>query len=316
MNDPRAPASTLLLKKVLLDLYAKSGHDKVLSSTAYSDNDKNTKSIRAPNMSFLGDTTPDKFYGSITNADIADGLIPRLQIVEYTGDRTPRNRNAGHAPPPQLSSRFADVVMMALTMGNNHACAPVQYDVEGLGMLDAFDEECDAHMRGNPHSGEVQLWNRAHLKALKMAALLAVGCNPHAPIITGPIAQWAIEFTRTGTMRIVNRFHAGDVGTGDDKLMAELRRMVREYYELTEKQLKGYRVPLAWCQQKVVPYGYLIVRATRIAAFYNHRLGATAALRNTLETALQAEVLTRLTPNLCEQHFNTRQALYARGQAW
>src|SRR5690606_9115654 len=43
LNDPRAPAAVIMLKRVLLDLYSKSGWNNVLRSTAYSDSEKNTK---------------------------------------------------------------------------------------------------------------------------------------------------------------------------------------------------------------------------------------------------------------------------------
>src|SRR5690606_21901645 len=45
--DPRANSAQVMLRKVLLDLYNKSGWNKVLRSSVYSDTSKNTKLIRS-----------------------------------------------------------------------------------------------------------------------------------------------------------------------------------------------------------------------------------------------------------------------------
>jgi hypothetical protein len=316
LNDPRAPAAVVMLKRVLLDLYAKSGWNNMLRSTAYSDTDKNTKTIHAPNVSFVGDTTPETFYDSLSNADIADGLIPRLQIVEYRGSRPRRNRNAGHAPDAALAAKLGDLVALALTMANNNACAGVQIAPEALTLLDAFDEQCDDHMRAAFSTGEKQLWNRAHLKALKLAGLLAVGVNPHAPNVTPELAQWAIEFTSRGTDAVLSRFERGDVGNGDAKQMSELRRIVGDYFQYDAATLKKYKAKPEHQKGGVVSYSYLIVRATQLACFYKDRRGAAGALKATLDVLVQSEVLQQVPPLQAKQKFGASAALFYRGEQW
>jgi hypothetical protein len=316
LNDPRAPAAVVMLKRVLLDLYAKSGWNNVLRSTAYSDSEKNTKTIHAPNVSFLGDTTPETFYDSIGSADIADGLIPRLQIIEYTGKRPKRNKAAGQPPPPGLVSRFADLAALALTTANNNACANVQTAPDALEALDAFDEECDAHMNGTGHAVEVQLWNRAHLKALKLGALLAVGCNPHNPMVTLELAHWAIAFTRRSTEAIVQRFNVGDVGNGEAKQMVDLRRAIEEYMRADFSDVRSYKVKKEVHAAKLVPYSYLLIRAARMAAFYKDRRGTARALRETLEQCVLSEQLGAVSVQEATAKFGIRQALYFVGGSW
>lgn len=310
LNDPRANSATIMLKKVLLDLFAKSGWNKVLRSTAYSDQEKNTKSIHAPNVTILGDATPETFYDAISSADIADGLIPRFHIIEYTGKRPKRNRNAGHPPDAQLLAQFKDLVVQAVTMQQNRTCAPVQLMPDAQAMLDAYDEECDDHMRSSTNTGETQLWNRAHLKALKMAALLAVGCDPKNPVITAELAQWAIAFTNKGTRTILDRFESGDVGSGELKQESELRRVVREYFGYTRTQLHQYRLDADWQTAGVIPYSYFLLRLQRVAAFYKDRNGAARALRAALETAVAQEMLSLVPAGEAKAKFGTSQALY------
>lgn len=316
LNDPRAPAAVVMLKRVLLDLYAKSGWSNVLRSTAYSDSDKNTKTIHAPNVSFVGDTTPETFYDSLSNSDIADGLIPRLQIVEYRGTRPRRNRSAGHQPPPDMVGKLGDLVALALTMANNNSCAGVQIAPDALALLDGFDEFCDDHMRAAFSTGEKQLWNRAHLKALKLAGLLAVGCNPHAPSVTAELAQWAIDFTQRGTEAVLGRFQRGDVGNGDAKQLSELRRMVGDYFQFDATTLKKYKVKPELQKSGVVPYGYIVSRATQLSCFYKDRRGAAGALKSALELALGSEVLAQVPATQALSKFGARGAMYYRGEQW
>lgn len=316
LNDPRAPTAVVMLKRVLLDLYAKSGWSNMLRSTAYSDTDKNTKTIHAPNVSFIGDTTPETFYDSLSNADIADGLVPRLQIVEYKGERPHRNRNAGHQPPVELVNKLGDLVALALTMANNNSCAGVQITPDALVLLDGFDEECDGHMREAFSTGETQLWNRAHLKALKLAGLLAVGVNPHAPSVTEDLAQWAIDFTRRGTEAVLARFQTGDVGNGDAKQLSELRRLIGDYFQYDAATLRKYKVSPDMQKAGVVPYGYLVMRATQLACFYKDRRGTPQALKSALDVMLQSDMLAQVPAVQAQSKFNARGALFYRGAQW
>lgn len=316
LNDPRAPAAVVMLRRVLLDLYSKSGWNNTLRSTAYSDSDKNTKIIQAPNVTFIGDTTPETFYDGLSNTDISDGLIPRLHILEARGQRPQRNRNAGHAPDPALVGRLGDLMAQAITMAHNNSCAGVQVAPDALEALDGFDSECDDHMRAAFSSGEAQLWNRAHLKALRLAALLAVGVNPHAPCVTLELAQWAIVFTRRGTESVLSRFERGDVGSGDGKQMSELRRLVGDYFAYDAATLRKYKVKPELQKAGVVPYGYLVSRATQIAAFYKDRRGTAGALKSVLETMVQSDILAAVPPLQAQTKFATKGAVYYRGDQW
>lgn len=316
MNDPRAPAPMLLLKRVLLDLYAKSGWDDMLNSTAYSDTEKNTKRIHAPSLSILGESVPGAFYDNISSADIADGLVPRFHIIEYTGERPKRNRRAMHPPSAELTGRVADMVALSLTMQNNNTCANVALAPDALEMLDAFDEECDGHMRRSSGEGETQLWNRAHLKALKLAALLAVGVDPRAPCVSLDVAQWAIAFTKRGTEAVLSRFFTGDVGTGDAKQAADVRRLFAEYFSHDPATLQRYKVDPLLQKAGLVPYSYLIVRSARMSSFYRDPRGAARSLKATLETMVQTEVLNQVDPGTASTRFGKRQALYFAGASW
>lgn len=316
LNDPRAPAAVTLLKKVLLDLYSKSGWHNVLRSTAYSDSEKNTQMVQAPCVTLLGDATPETFFDNISNADIADGLIPRIHILEYTGGRPPRNRRA-HAPPePALIARLGDAMAIALTMANNKSCANVQIDTEALRILDAFDEECDQKIRSAQFSGAAQLWNRAHLKALKLSGLLAVGVDMHNPVVRAAEASWAIDFTVACTTGVLKRFDSGDVGTGENKQVAEVVRLVDEYFVLTATLRKTYEVEDVLFKAGLIPWRYFWKRGSQLSAFSGSRNGAARAMEEALNTLVEMELLGVVDKPQAFQKYKKRQRLYFRTNDW
>lgn len=316
LNDPRAPASTLMLKRALLDLYSKSGWRNVLRSTAYSDSDKNTKTVHAPNITLLGDTTPETFFDSMSTWDVSDGLVPRMHVIEYKGQRPSRNKNSGHPPHEALSMKLADLAEIALTTRNNSTCASVQVGTDALEILDAFDVECDEHIRKRANGASVQLWNRAHLKALKLAGLVSVGCNPHNPVVSRDVAAWSVRFVRHGTESMLERFDIGDVGSGQSKQFVELRRVVSEYFSSSADQLATYKAKKEIQKAGFVPYSYIVSRASKLACFAKDRRGATRALKDTIEQLVETEVLGELPKIQASEKFRKRESLYYRADNW
>lgn len=74
-----------------------------------------------------------------------------------------------------------------------------------------------------------QLWNRAHIKALKLAALLALGENLFNPKINEYAAKYAINIIKADIENIVGRFNAGDIGraNGENQQYQEVIRAAR-----------------------------------------------------------------------------------------
>lgn len=317
LSDPRAPASTQLLKRALLDLYSKSGWNNVLRSTAYSDMEKNTKTVYAPSLSFVGDTTPETFYGTLNGSDIEDGLLPRMTVVEYKGKRPNRNRNNGYLPEGRLLDHLASLAQSTLTMRNEHKNVAIPMDVDGQAVMDEYDHVCDERMRDDGSSIVTrQLWNRAHLKALKVAALLAVGVNHHNPVIDLRTAGWAIEFIERTTGTILSRFEDGDIGQGDSKQRNEVKRLVESYFKCSPKQLLTYRTKKEWRDAGVIPYSYMAMRASSLTAFTKGFGTSTQKLKEVLDTMVAMEWLGVVPKQQSQSKFDTSQVLYYLGAAW
>lgn len=314
--DPRANAALVMLKKVLLDLYTKSGWTKVLRPSVYSDTEKNTKLVQAPNVTILGESTPETFFGGLDASHISEGLIPRFSIVEYKGQRPPRNKHAGSPPNPILIQKVADLAEVALSTAAHNTCAHVQLDAEAVALLDNFDEMADAKINTNNSDIEKQLWNRAHLKALKMSALIAVGCDPHAPIVNKQIAEWAIRFVERDVAAMLSKFKSGEIGNGETRHESDIRRAVEDFLRMTPDQKSQYNTPKAMAEANLVPFHYLRRRLRLLAAFKNDQRGAARAIEESLRDMVKAEILVQVPAQQVMNTYALKTEVYAIGATW
>lgn len=316
LNDPHAGAHIVKLRKALLDLFGKSGWEDILNPTAYSDSTKNTKLVQAPCITLLGESTPESLYDNIDPSSIADGLLPRFHIVEYRGERPATNPHANRRPAEALLKRIAEVVAVAIALKQQNKCITVEAVPEARKLLNDYDVACDRLIKDSASQGERDLWNRNHIKAVREAALISVVNNPHAPGISLDAATYATSFVHRDTQGLVDRFFAGDVGQGENKQHADLRRVIIEYFNMPARTLAHYRATPEMRTAGLIPYSYLVTRCTRIASFYKDRMGAVHALKNALTTKLETENLGRMDPASAFAQHGKREALYFRGNNW
>jgi hypothetical protein len=319
MCSPNANGAQVMLKKVLLDIYAKSGWSKTLRSSVYSDSDKNTKSIQAPNVTIFGESNPEKFYEGLDAGIIAEGLLPRFSIFEYTGPRPDSNPSAFAPPPDGLVRYFAGLAAVAMQSQQARTCSPVQLDRYALPLLGnggEFDRYATDEINAEQGDVSKQLWNRAHLKALKMAALIAVGANPYQPIVTREIADWSIDLVRNDISKLLKKFEGGEVGSGDVRLELDVRRAVAHYLAMSQFDRIGYNCPQKMATLPLVPLQYLRRRLRLLVNFRNDRRGANAAMMATLNALVEGEVLTRISPIQAREQCGTTAPVYGIGPAW
>lgn len=313
--DPKANQAQLMLKKVLLDIYAKSGFTKVLRSSVYSEVEKNTQIIQAPNVTILGEATPEGFYAGLDASAIAEGLIPRFSILEYLGPRPAKNPRAFEPPPKALVDGFAELLATALAAQQNRAYCDVLIDEDADLTLELFDQEATDAINQDAQDVARQLWNRAHLKALKLAALIAVGVNAAAPVVTGEHARWAIHLVREDIRKLLEKFKQGDTGQGDLRMESDCRRAIDDYLRMSKKERAAYSLPAALLESQAVPISFLSRRLRTLSAFRNDRRGANAAFEATLKSLCEASVLERVSPVQALQ-YGTKLRLYIKGDAW
>jgi len=317
LSEPRAPAHTVMLRKVLLDLYSKSGWDKYLRPSVYSDKDKDTELVRAPNVTIIGESTPESFYGSLDKAQVASGLLPRFSIIEYFGKRPPTNKKAFHDPPEELVDKLSGLLKAALNLQQQENCVNVTTEPDAQEMLDKYDTWVDAKMNDKFANDTVhQLWNRAHLKVLKISALIAVGTNPHSPVVDKECVRWAIDFVNNDVNILLDRFNTGGIGFGTEKQESIVRRAFLDYMEFTKKQKTSYKIPKLVKETNLIPYSYLRRRLKSSPELNNTRNGFESALTGILNEMVKAEIIVEIDKYEAKTNYNVTTPLYTLGQSW
>lgn len=294
LSETRNNQANLMLKKVLLDLFNKSGWTRTLRSSVYSDSEKNTKVVQAPSITILGESTPETFLDTLEASHITEGLIPRFLIIHYSGIRPPKNPSPLTTVPDHILPRLVEVATQALTMANNYQCAQVALSPEADRLFAQFDKQCDDAINRSAEV-ETNLWNRAHLKALRLAALCAVLDNLHEPTINEQAALWAINLVRKDVITMTSKFSTGEVGGGESKQLSDIRRAIEQFYLAdAEKLVKSYAISQACAEKRVIPYVYLQRRSTTLASFRADPRGATSALKRVVEELMSTGELIEL----------------------
>lgn len=306
MSGDKAAGYMVELRRAFLDLFTKSGRGQTMQSSVYSDSQKNSKAIISPAFSFLGETTPDHFYNSLSEELIAEGFLPRLCIIQYDGIRVPMNyEHASVKIPQDLIQRLAALTLQAQMLNAKHTPHDVLEHPEAKVLAMRFGEYCDDQINGeNADEVTKQLWNRAHLKALKMAGLVAVGINQYNPEVTPEIMQWGIDMAMRDCNTIIERFKDGNVGNGVSESLQE-RKMIetfRWWFETPIEGLGKYGVTYRKAREAyMLPYRVIGQKLAKYAAFKNDRRGSAAALRATLENMKRAGIVQQVSPKQAEE---------------
>lgn len=282
-------ASMRSLRKTLTALYSKSGPSDVAGGIAYSNQENNVASAQGVAFSLIGETTPGTFYESITDGMMRDGFMSRFCVIEYGGDRPAKNPDPVQRAPQALVDNIVRIIDHAELATTRGTFQEIIFSDEARALLDRFESECDAaiHAAGDDENVR-QLWNRAHLKALRVAALLAVGDNYLNPIVAAEQAEWAVALMRHGIAAFDRRIRQGEVGEGSDGGREQkVLDLCREFLTMPADKTPSYLKEGAPFQRNgIVPRKFLQQRTQRLAAFERHKLGHTAALNMAIKTAM------------------------------
>lgn len=290
------------LRRAMLNLYSKSGSKDIAGGITYSNKDNNVESVLSVAYSMIGETTPGTFYDAITETAMEDGFMSRFTVVEYEGDRPDENR-ARRTSYPELTDWLAALAQHSIKLAMDFAHVQVQLDTDAQAMFDTFSKHCDSQIRGQENEGWRQMWNRAHLKAIRIAGLLSIGSNPSFPVITTVYAEWAIQLILRDIRVFTRKLQSGEVGDGDDAMHTILASLIREFFTQ----------PLpTWCNERgfdklmkayLLPWNWLVKRTSKIKAFKKHKLGSNKALEIALDEFIKAGLLAEASPSkVWDQH--------------
>lgn len=294
LASERANPNDQMLLATLLTFYSKSGAGNIYDPMAYSDPDKRTAVIHSPSLTLFGETAPSSILPSLDERMVVSGLLPRFLVFETAAKREYSNENMIELPPEKLVQSLADLCAHCLAKNQQNHVHVVEANDQAKAEFRKFDKWTTDQINEAQSESQRELWNRAHLKALKLAALCAVGINPFAPIVTIDEATWAINLVVGQTNNLIAKFENGETGevAGNEvKQQAEVARIVKEYTSNAfTPTLENYGVQFEMHRDGVFTEAYLSRRLIKLPTF-NDRMGATAALKRALKAMTDADDL-------------------------
>jgi len=313
MSSPTANSAEKALKRMLLDLYNKSGHGQMFRPSIFADSDKNIATTESPAFSILGESTPERFYGALNEDMISEGLLPRFMLIEYNGPRPPLSEFHLQAKPSfELIERFASLVAYCESTMHQKKIININCDQRSDGMLRKFDKFCDQQINGTNKEVLRQLWNRAHIKALKISGLMAVGCNMLAPIVIPQYVDIAINMVQSDIRALSAKFEAGEIGlsTNESKQLKELLRIIREFVVKDWSEILKYFDNEKLHKEKIIPYAYLSRRLIATSVFRTDKVGATNAIKRTIQIMIESDKIREIGKQELASKFGTTQRCF------
>ena len=298
LAKPNASSAETALLRVLLDAYNKSGSGQFIGATVYSNTANNTGRIDMPAFSIIGEGTSDTFNDLLDEHMIGNGLLPRFNIIEYSGSRPRRNRDAPFATPDaDMMTRLAALVKKCVSDNQANRVTVVGLEADAEAYLDELDEYADDQINASGNPVTKHLWNRAHKKGLKLAALLAVGCDHDNPVVTLEQARWARQQVERDIRRLIAKFEDGEVGSAVGDAMQQQNRVRNAFGECLAKpfeelgQIYGGTVEMH--AAGIVTHKYVFNRCNNLKIFREDRRGPKVALEAAIQGLIDNGELVR-----------------------
>lgn len=270
------------LRTQMTNLYQKSGPTSIAGGLGYSNQENNVASINGIAYSMIGETTPGTFYESLTEGMMEDGFLSRFLIVGYDGDRPDENPQLVTTPDDALRDHLVNIAAQAHRLITANDSQLVTRTEEAAQLIASFTAEANSNIKRTDDESRRQMWNRAVLKALRIAGILAVCDHYTVPIIRLEHISWAIDMVRRDIDMMRKRMAGGDVGTGDMARQKKLMSIIKDYRDRKGEMPASYKITPAMRANHIVPRHYLQMRTQQVAAFYNHKFGHAKGLDETL----------------------------------
>ena len=295
MCHPHATSAEVMTRKLYLELFNKSGPTARLGRMVYSDDAKNTAEVESPAYSVVADATPESVFEGLSDQAIEIGLVPRFLVVECNDKRPPTNRTSfGATPPDSLISKVEALAVRCMSMSANGTRQAIQVEHAAQEMLNDFDAEIDKHINDERDNAIRQIWSRSHLKALRLAGILAVGMNADTPYVRATEADWAINFVRADA-RIMSRYFRDGVGGGNMEQASKVRTAIVQL-------LRAEKTPKIMKEKNVITAQLLVTRLLHLTCFAKDRMGANRAAKETLAVLCDWGELRKLNPAETKEH--------------
>lgn len=302
--------NALGLRSIMLKLYNKSGFNDELGKIIYSDKDKNTKNLLSPAFTLLAESTPEEYYSAIDENLISDGFLNRFITFEYKGKRPLKNKFPVSEVPVALEQALNQLISVCLSKNGFAEPINVIIDPEAQALFDRMEDHLTDVIDNSSSELLRKLWVRSTVKAMKLAAIPAVGINCMAPVIDYACAKWAYDLIVADTEMMAQRFNLGAVGekslvtySSDSNQLDDMVKIIGKWLKKTEKP---NRVDDKMLASGVYTFSALQMRVASTASFRNDKVGSTAAFKRALQTLLDSGDIIELNAMQVANEFGKR----------
>lgn len=310
MVNPRASNAEQSQNRLLLDLYTKSSKGQRFGKTAYSKKEDSLNEILSPALTICGESNPDTFYNSFTEAQITEGLVSRFWILESDSPRLRKNKFAYQVQPSaELLGSIIDLSATAQRLNSQNEVIDVKLSAEADELLDKYDDDCDWRINNVDNVAYQNLWTRAGRQAVKIAAIVAVGMNPFAPLITRSVLEWAINEVNLSVNSVVKRVEQGDIASSDNEALQidNLKLIIKDYMTASFASIRGYSKGVhgkQMHQDKVVTWSYMYNRARQLKAFSRSQWGVKRSLEGAINNLVLQGAIAEVSKIDLKQKYN------------
>jgi hypothetical protein len=302
-KDDERDGPMVTLRTQMTNLYQKSGPQSIAGGLSYSNAESNVASVAGVAYSMIGESTPATFYEALTESMMEDGFLSRFLIIGYDGDRPRENPSMLEKPDDALRDALCAVATHAHTQIHSGSSCQVGRTEEAANIMKAFSDECHDNINGLEDESRRQMWNRAALKAFRVAALCAVGDHYLTPSINKGHIEWAIELVRQDIAMMSKKLEGGDIGVDDRARERKLMSVVRDYM-VADKIPSAYKVNDQMHKERFIPRKYLFARLQAVTSFRTHPRGTNFALDETVKHCISNGFLKRVKADKIADMFN------------
>lgn len=280
------------LRTVMLKLYNMSGRSNDYQPMIYADPEKNTQTISAPNFSLLGESTPERFYQALSEDMIYEGFLPRFTIIEYRGGRPKPNRQHHLAKPSEkLVDNIASIAAGCKASMASKVVTEVGFSNDALATIYDFGEYVDSLQDETATEFTKSLWSRTDVKAMKMAALVAIGQNYTNPIINLEAIEWAIGMALHDIRSLERKFLDGEIGRAsmssvEQKQVDAVIRAISQWMHNPFDAYSKYGGTIEMHSAKMIVAENISKRVLSQAYFDKEKYGAGRALDTVFKTLI------------------------------
>jgi hypothetical protein len=203
----------------------------------YSGN-RDREDIIQPCACLYGTTVPSRLYEGLTPGEISDGFLGRM-IVMQSDDPDPIERDVVTVTPvpesvislvqawhqrqdlPRAEGNLASIL--------THIPITVQFEPEADAVFAKFKNLCrDRKIENRGQGGLDVLWTRAREHAMKVALIIACGCEFQTPIVSGQVAEWAVQFVEHLVTTLVETVRDSVAGSEYERDLLFVQRTIKD----------------------------------------------------------------------------------------